>query len=167
MHVVRYSWKLQLNACLSMPIILRNDKAQISCWVKLFCWFVACSLHPWSYSLIMELIGYGPACPKFTKLTNDYCFWKGLSDFVGLLGVIIYFLLDIHWNYKNMPFWVGIITQGLSTNQIVRCLKLKKLEKYILRYQVDFLHVVRWPLKLQKYDVILDCVPKCSCPITL
>ena len=124
-------------------------------------------VHPWSYSLIMELIGYGPACPKFTKLTNDYCFWKGLSVFVGLLGVIIYFLLDIHWNYKNMPFWVGIITQGLSTNQIVRCLKLKKLEKYILRYQADFLHVVRWPLKLQKYDVILDCVPKCSCPITL
>ena len=54
-------------------------------------------------------------------------------------------LLDIHWSYKNMSFWVGIVRNGLSANLIAKCFELKK-------YQVDFLYVVsRLPLKLQKY----------------
>ena len=39
----------------------------------------------------------------------------------------------------------GIFWHRLSTNQIVRCFKLKKLQSY-MRYQIDFL----LPLKLQK-----------------
>ena len=53
--------------------------------------------------------------------------------------------MDIHWSYQNLLLWTGIVLNRLSTNQIVRCVKLKKLKTY-MRYQVDFL----LPLKLQK-----------------
>ena len=41
-----------------------------------------------------------------------------------------------------MVFGTGIVRHGPSTNQMVRHFKLKKLENY-MRYQVDFLHIVR------------------------
>ena len=91
------------------------------------------------------LVGYGPACPKFSEITNCQYLWKGLSDFVDFLHAVICILLVIHSNYKNMLSWVGIVRHGLSANQIVRCFKLKKHENYI-RCQVDFL----LPLKVQK-----------------
>ena len=71
---------------------------------------------------------YGPACPKFSEATNHQYLWKGLSDFVDCLQVVICVLLDIHGSYKNMLLWAGIVRQSLSTNQIVRCFKLKKLK---------------------------------------
>ena len=43
-----------------------------------------------------------------------------------------------------MLFWAGIARHSLSANQIVRCFKLKKLEKD-MRYQIEFL----LPLKLE------------------
>ena len=52
------------------------------------------------------------------------------------LHVVICILLDIHWSYKNMLFWAGIVRHRLSFNQIVRCFKRNKLENYT-RYQVD------------------------------
>ena len=50
-----------------------------------------------------------------------------------------------------MLFWVGTVRRRLSTNQIVRCFKLKKLENS-MRYQVDFLP----PLNLQMISYILS-----------
>ena len=50
-----------------------------------------------------------------------------------------------------MLFWVGTVRHRLSTNQIVRCFKLKKLENS-MRDQVDFLP----PLKLQMISYILS-----------
>ena len=91
------------------------------------------------------LCGYGPACPKFSEITNCQYLWKGFSDFVDFLHVVICILLDIHWSYKNMLFWVDIFRHRLSVNYIVRCFKLRKLENY-MRYQVEFLLL----LKLQK-----------------
>ena len=73
------------------------------------------------------LVRYGPACPKLSEITNHQYLWKGLSDFVDFLHVVVWFLLDIRWSYKNMLFWVGIVRHRLSANQIVRCFKLKKL----------------------------------------
>ena len=79
------------------------------------------------------LLGYGLACLKFSEATNHQCLWKGLCDFVDF-GSSYLHLLDIHWIYKNMLFWAGIVSQRLSTNQIVRCFKLKELKK---RYEVS------------------------------
>ena len=68
-----------------------------------------------------------------------------MSGIVDFLHVVISILLDIHCSYKNMLFWAGLVRHGLSSNQIVRCFKLKKLENCVT-YQVDFL----LPLNLQK-----------------
>ena len=91
------------------------------------------------------LVGHGPACPKFSEATNHQCIWKWLCDFVDFLLVVICMLLDIHWNYKNMLFWTGIVRHSHSVNQNVKCFKLKKLKKDMM-YQVDFL----LPLRLEE-----------------
>ena len=100
--------------------------------------------HPWKLQCYVVLVGYGPACPKFSEATNHQYLWKGSCGFV------ICILLDIHWSYKNMLFWAGIVRHSLSTNQTVRCFKLKKLKKDMM-YQVDFF----LPLKLKE---ILCCL---------
>ena len=110
-------------------------------------WFVYL-LHvvtrPWKLQCYhVVLVGYGPAFPKLCEATNHQYLWKGSCDFVDFLQVVICILLDIHWSYKNMLFWSGIVRHSLLANQIVRCCKLKKLKKD--RYQVDFL----LPLKLE------------------
>ena len=102
--------------------------------------------HLWKlHCYHVVLVGFGAACPKFSEATNHQYLWKGSCDFVDFLQVVICILLDIHWSYKNMLFWAGIVRHSLSANQIVRCFKLKNL-KNNLRYQVDFL----LPLKLEK-----------------
>ena len=102
--------------------------------------------HPWKlHCYHVVLVGCGPACPKFSEATNHQYLWKGCSDFVDFLQVVICILLDIHWSYKNMLFWAGIVRYSVSANQIFRCFKLKKLKKD-MRYQVDFL----LPLKLEQ-----------------
>ena len=115
------------HACLGMPNVL--NKAPISGLVKLFCSFATCSctsmamaMLPWSFSW------YGLACPQFSKITDQQYLWEGLNDFFCFLHVVVYQLLDICWNHKNMLFWVAIVMQGLSANQIARYFKLKKLE---------------------------------------
>ena len=101
---------------------------------------------PWRLQCYhVVLVGYGPACPKVSEITNHQYFWKGLSDFVDSLHVVICISLEIHWSYKKILFWAGIFRHRLSANQIVRCFTLKKLENY-MRYQAEFL----LPLKLQK-----------------
>ena len=102
--------------------------------------------HLWKlccYHAILD--GYGPACPKFSETTNHQYLWKGFSDFVDFLHVVICILLDIHWCYKNMLFRVDTVRHRLSGNQIVRCFKLKNLKNYMSNH-VDVL----LPLKLQK-----------------
>ena len=54
----------------------------------------------------------------------------------------------------------------LSVNQFAGVSKLKYLKNY-MRYQVEFLHVVIHPLKLQKDYAILGYEPKYSQPIWL
>ena len=94
--------------------------------------------HPRKLQCYHVLVGYGSACPKFSEATYYQYLWKGSSDFVDFLQVVIYILVDIHWSYKNMLFWAGIVRHSLSANQIVRCFTLKKLKKD-MRCQVDFL----------------------------
>ena len=45
---------------------------------------------------IYFLFGYGLACPKFSEITNRQYLWKGLSDFINFLHVIICILCDVH-----------------------------------------------------------------------
>ena len=85
--------------------------------------------HLWKLQCYhIVLIGYCPACPKFSEITNRQYPWK-------VILLIFCMFLDIHKSYKNMLFWVVIVRHMLSTNQIVRCFKLKRLEKY-MRYKV-------------------------------
>ena len=131
-----------------MPNFLQDSKLPIFFGkFELFCLFVASSWHEReSYSVIMLfLFGYGPACLKFSEITNRQYLWKGFSDFVDFLHVVICILLDIHWCYKNMLFRVDTVRHRLSGNQIVRCFKLKNLKNYMSNH-VDVL----LPLKLQK-----------------
>ena len=125
-----------------MSKVLQNNKATISLGrVELFCLFVACS-----YTFVeATVLSYGPAYPKFSEATNHQYLWKWSCAFVDFLLVVICILLDIHWNYKNMLFWAGIVRHSHSVNQIVKCFKLKKLKKDMM-YQVDFL----LPLKLEE-----------------
>ena len=99
--------------------------------------------HSWKlqcYHVI--LVGYGLACPKFSEATNHQCLWKWSCEFLGFLLLVICIVLDIHWNYKYMLFWAGIVRHRHSVNHIVKCLKLKKLKKD-MRYQVDFLLLLK------------------------
>ena len=122
------------------------------CWLYSFflCWlfpnFILEVTHPWKLQCYyVVLVGYSPACPKFSEATNHRYLWKELCDFVDFLRVVLCNLLHIHWRYKNMLLWAGIARHSLSANQIVRCFRLKKLKKD-MRYQVDFL----LPLKLEE-----------------
>ena len=102
--------------------------------------------HSWKLQCYhVVLVGYGPAYPKFSEATNHQYLWKWSCEFVDFVLAVICILLDIHWNYKNMLFWAGIVRHSHSVNQIVKCFKLKKLKKD-MRYQVDFL----LPLKLEE-----------------
>ena len=69
--------------------------------------------------------------PKVFWNNKSPIFWKGLSDFVDFLQVVICIMLDTHWSYKNMLVWFGIVRHRLSANQIVRCFKVRKLKKDI------------------------------------
>ena len=123
-----------------MSKALQNNKTTISLGrVDLFCLFLHVVTQPWKLQCYhVVLVGYGLACPKFSEATNHQYLWKWSCDFVDFLLVVICILLDIHWNYKNMLFWAGIVRHSHSVNQIVKCFKLKKLKKDMM-YQVDFL----------------------------
>ena len=125
-----------------------------------FVYFLYGVTHQWTWKLQCYhaiLFGYGPKWPKLSEIPNCQYLWKGFSDFVDFLHVVICILLDTHWSYKNMLFWVGNVRHRLSANQIVRCFKLKKLKNY-MRYQVDFL----LPLKLQKVSCYFGLWPQKS-----
>ena len=118
--------------------------------------YFVCLLHFVTYLWKLQcyhvvLVGHGPVCPKFSETTNHQYLSKGLIDFVEFLQVVICILLDIHWSYKNMLFWAGIVRHSLLAKHIVRCFKLKKLKKN-MRYQVDFL----LPLKLEEISCYFE-----------
>ena len=129
-----------------MPNFLQDRKVPIFFGrFELFCLFVACSWHESeSYSVMLFLLRYGPACLKFSEITNRQYLWKGFSDFVDFLHAVVCILLGIHWSYKKMLLWVDTVRYRIPANQIVRCFKLKNSK--CMRYQVGFL----LPLKLRK-----------------
>ena len=114
-----------------MSKVLQNNKATICLGrVELFCLFVACSYTAMEATVLSCRFSWvWSACPKFSEVTNHQFLWKGSCDFVDFLQVVICIMLDIHWSYKNMLFWAGIVRHSLSLNQIVRCFKLKKAQK--------------------------------------
>ena len=82
-------------------------------------------------------------------LTNDLMNWADWMIFVYWewwisMEATKFFILG----------WAGIFWHRLSTNQIVRCFKSKKLKSY-MRYQVDFL--LPWKLRKISYYFGLRC----------
>ena len=107
-----------------MPHVLHYNKTTISLGLHVV-------THPKKLQCChVVLLWYGLACPKFSEMTNRKYLWKGLKDCVDFVHVVIWFLLDIHWSYKNMLFWAGIVRHRLSANQIVRYFKLKTWKLY-------------------------------------
>ena len=102
-------------------------------WERLsyFVYLLHVVTHSWKlHCYHVDLVGYGPTCPKFPEATNHQYLWKGSCNFVDFLQAVICILLDIHWSYKNMLFWAGIVRHRLSANQIVRYFKLKTWKLY-------------------------------------
>ena len=80
-----------------MPNALLNNKAPIFLVrLELYCLFFACSYTSMEFTVLPCLVGYVPSCPKLSEITNHQYLWKGLSDFVDFLHVVICILLDIH-----------------------------------------------------------------------
>ena len=51
--------------------------------------------NPWKlqcYHVVLD----GAACPEFSEITNRQYLWKGLSDLVDFLHVVICILLEIY-----------------------------------------------------------------------
>ena len=64
--------------------------------VDLFCLFVACS-HTLMEATVLTycFIGCGPECRKCSEITNCQYLWKGLSDLVDSLHVVICIKISI------------------------------------------------------------------------
>ena len=119
----------------------------LSCFVYL----VHVVTHPWKLQCYhVVLVGYGPACPKFSEATNHQYRWKGSCDFVDFLQVVICILLDVHWSYKNILFWTGILRHSLWANQIIRCFNLKNSKRI---WDIKWIFCFHWNVK--KYFAIL------------
>ena len=72
--------------------------------VALFCLFVTCCYTS------MKLHCY--------HIDFQYL-WKVSYAFVDFLQAVVCLLLDIHWRYRNMLFWTGIVRHSFLANQIV------------------------------------------------
>ena len=78
---------------------LQNNKATISLgtFELFFFYLLHVVTHAWKLQCYhIVLVGYGPACPKFSKTTNHQYLWKGSSDLVDFLRVVIWIISDIH-----------------------------------------------------------------------
>ena len=130
LHVVRYPWKLYLNlvifagfgqACQGMSKVLLNNKATRSQGsVELFCLFVAWSYTSMEATVLCHFIWVWSSMPKVLWHNNSPISLERVVWFCWFLQVVICILLDIHWSYKNMLFWAGIVRHSLSSSQIAR-----------------------------------------------
>ena len=137
-----------------------SDIAKLWEGLSYFVYLLHAVTTPWKlqcYNVV--LVGYGPASPKFFEATNHQHLWKGSCDFVDFFQLVICILLNIHWSYKNMPFWADIVRHSLSANQIVVGKKLKN----DMRHQADFLLA----LKLEDMLCYFGLCPKSSWTVSL
>ena len=82
-------------------------------WVS-FVYLLHVVTHLWRLQCYHAILfWYGPACPKFSEITNHPYLWKGFSDFAEFIHVVTCILLDSHYNYRNMLFWVCTIRHRL------------------------------------------------------
>ena len=77
-------------ACPGMPNFLQNNKCQYL-WEGLSYFVYLLHLVTHLFKLQCHhaiLVGYGPASPKFSQITNRQYFWKRFSDFFDFLQVV-------------------------------------------------------------------------------
>ena len=108
-----------------MPNVFQNNKAPMSLErVKLFCLFVSCS-YPSMEATVLCCFRWS-SMPKVlwnnkSPISLERVEWFGRFFACSYL----HFVRNL-WSFKNMLFWIGIVSYRLSANQIVRCFKLKK-----------------------------------------
>ena len=111
-----------------MPNVLQNNKLSISLErPSYFVYLLHVVTHPRKLQCYhVVLVGYVPACLKFSEITNHQYLWRGLSDFDDFLHVVICILLDIHWSYQNF----GLVLSGIGSHPITLSdvLNLQKLK---------------------------------------
>ena len=87
--------------------------------------------HPWKlqgYHVV--LVGYGIVLWNIKLTISGKC-WVIVLIFCWVICI----LLDIHWSYKNLLFWLTL--SGIGSQPIrLSCFKLRKLENP-MKYQVD------------------------------
>ena len=105
----------------NVPIFLRR--------VELFCLFVACSYTSMEATVLSCHFSWVWSCMSKVLWNNKLPIsleWVEWFCWFFALHLVICILLDIHWSYKNMLFWVGTVRHRLSANQFVSCFKLNR-----------------------------------------
>ena len=123
-------------ACQGMSNFSKKRKQQyVRKGLSYFVYLLHVVWHPWKLeSYYVIIVGYWPACSKFSETSNQQNLWEGSVDFVEFLQLVIWILLDINWSHKNMTFSNGIVRDKFTFNQIVKFFKLKNLTND-MRYQ--------------------------------
>ena len=118
--VARYAW-----AC---PTFSKITKCQyLQKRLSYFVYLLHVVTHPQKLQHYnAALVRYGPAQPKFSKMTNQYLV-KGLTNFVDFSLIVIYILLDIHWSNENM---------SRMGSQPVRLPDVLNFKKYMRLYEL-------------------------------
>ena len=97
-------------ACLGMLNLLQSKCHYL--WERLsyFVYLLHAVTHLWKlqcYHAILFGYGPGPECPKFSKIINHQYLWKGISDFVDILYVVIsscYFIFHFRYPLKLQKY---------------------------------------------------------------
>ena len=121
--------------------VLQKDKATISLERAYFAYFLHVVSQPCKLqSYYVILVGYRPACSKFSKATNQQYLRKGSLDFVHFLQVVIWILLDIHWSHKNGYFGLALSDIGSHPIRLLNALNLKNSQRIWGIKMIYFFH---------------------------
>ena len=109
-------------------------------------------LHVCFSSYRLGSVRHARACPVFSKITKQQYLLKGLSYFVYLLHVVTH-------PWKVQCYHVILFGYGpacLMFSEATNHISLERVVWFCWFFASSYLHLVRYPLKLQKY-AILGC----------
>ena len=106
---------------------------------------------------MLGLVRHARACPRFSKITKQQYLWEGLSYFVYLLHVVTH-PWKLQCYHVVLVVLVGMPKVIWSNKSPI---SLEKIEWFCWFFASSYLHLVRYPLKLQKC-AILGCIVRHS-----
>ena len=116
--------------------------------VQLFCLFVVCSYTSMEATLLSCCFSWvWSSMPKVLWNYKSSISLERVSDVV-----VICILLDVHWGYKNMLFWVVIGSQPIRLSDVLNLKSLKTI------WGNKLIFCFHWNYK--KYHAILGYDPK-------